>query len=64
MDIAATKTALQHNQLQNQASMKVMNMAKDQVEQTGKQITKLLDSTQPKKQPAHPHIGHNLDVRA
>ena len=61
MDVAATASGMKQQQTQYQANLKVTNMAKDQMEQTGRDIMKLLDSTKV-NQSKHPYKGQNVDV--
>ncbi|MBM7557889.1 YjfB family protein [Halanaerobacter jeridensis] len=61
MDAAATSSAMKHQETLYQANLKVANMAKGQMEQTGKDIMKLLDSTKV-NQANHPYKGQNVDV--
>lgn len=61
MDAAATSSVMKHQETLYQANLKTASMAKDQMEQTGKDIMKLLDSTQV-NQSSHPYKGQNVDV--
>ncbi|MGM0502149.1 MAG: YjfB family protein [Bacillota bacterium] len=61
MDVAGTSSILAQQSLNSEVSVKLAGMAKDQMEQQGKDMLKLLDSTEV-KQAKHPSKGHNLDV--
>ena len=61
MDVAASSSMMKHQETLYQANLKVANMAKGQMEQTGKDIMKLLDSTKV-NQTNHPYKGQNVDL--
>ncbi|MGM0370130.1 MAG: YjfB family protein [Bacillota bacterium] len=61
MDAAARSTIMEHQQLMYDSSIKTAGMAKDQMEQQGENILKLLGSTEI-NQSSHPHKGQNVDI--
>ncbi|MDO3413063.1 YjfB family protein [Saccharibacillus sp. CPCC 101409] len=58
MDIAALSVAMSQVSTTQQASLQVMSIAKDQAEQQGQQLAKMLE------QSVSPHLGGSLDIRA
>ena len=61
MDVAASSAMKEHQQTLYQANLKVAGMAKDQMNQRGQDIMKLLNSTQV-NQSNHPYKGQNVDL--
>lgn len=58
MDIARLSVAMSQANVQQQASLGVMNKVMDQSEAQADGLIKMLD------QAAHPHLGQAIDVRA
>ena len=61
MDAAASSSIMEHQKLMYQSSLKVANIAKDQMNQQGKDLMKLLGSTEI-NQSNHPYKGQNVDL--
>lgn len=62
MDIAALSVVMANQQLRSQASLAVMNNAKEVMEQEGAQLIEMLNQSNPPA--AHPSKGMQIDVKA
>ncbi|MDO7906934.1 YjfB family protein [Paenibacillus sp. JX-17] len=58
MDIAAMSMAMSQTQLAQQASIQVLNMAKEQAQSQGQGLVQLLQSSPS----PHPNLGSRLDI--
>jgi len=63
LDIAALSVVLANHQLKTQASIAVMNHAKNFAELQGQQLVDLLKSSQISPTPSHPSLGTQIDVK-
>ncbi|MNT98382.1 hypothetical protein D3C72_2409550 [compost metagenome] len=57
MDIAALSTSLSQASLSQAASIKVLSMGKQQMEQQGQGLIKMMESS------VNPNVGNNLDIK-
>lgn len=62
MDIAALSVVMANQQVRSQASLAVMNNAKEVMEQEGAQLIEMLNQSNPPA--AHPSKGMQIDVKA
>lgn len=60
MDIAAMSIGLHTQQVQADASLKVMSKTKNMMEQQGEQLVEMLQASQPAA--SHPSLGKAIDV--
>ncbi len=61
---AASLSVLSQSAVRDQVDVAVMKMAKDQAENQGAQLLKLLNSSTPNiERVAQPHLGQNIDIK-
>ena len=63
MDAAARSVVNSQAQLKHQVAVKLLGMTKDQMEQTGRNLQMLMESTEVNSS-AHPYKGQQIDFRA
>lgn len=65
MDIALMSIALGQSQVQQQASLSIMNKVMDQAKGNGDFINKMMDgvNVQALERAAQPHLGGNIDIK-
>ncbi|MEI2342019.1 putative motility protein [Priestia megaterium] len=65
MDIALMSMSLSQGQIQQQASLSVMEMAMGNAKQQGEAVKELISSSNVKalQQAAQPHLGGNIDLK-
>lgn len=65
MDIALMSVALSQSQVQQQASLSIMNKVMDQAKGNGDFISKMMDgaNVHALERAAQPHLGGNIDIK-